>query len=557
MSGFKTLKKVIIFSFVGLRFATASDVISIGSTNGDFKYSVSAPDEVAAKTFLSLVSFRFADQGFFSVWSRLKPNATPALADSSLDGLFLDTNVTSGVLVRLGMTPQDSNLKNKILRWGDDYLYHGTTKGGLSYAFLFRGVEKDNVIRTVNAVTSETSAHAVNSTKGFKVDKIYDLLWVPSAHAAAAAAAAESCTPPNVTGGQPDALISSGVDVTANSIISHPGKASIGCVVGAIHGVWDSTGGLVWGAAKLAWKVVSKPVQTAHEAWDGAKQAYAVAQALWHDLYGELKKAVKAFDRLDAETKGKMICELVSMIGTGVVISYISAGVLFPAQMAKVTAAINDLVKLPAFVKALGAAEKVSARIAAITPEAFKVALATVKKAIFKTSAATPEKEALVVTAAEHGLAGSAVNDPTQIKQLIDAIDLLEATEEGRKRATELASSIIANLNKKDLSPEEITKIAKAALAAADYGIPDPKQFANILNTWPDGVNGVSNTLEIAAELERKPQYMKIKHIEERKIAAYNDALDWERKTNPHLAKISDKEWPEKRNKMRKCVLGL
>jgi hypothetical protein len=133
-------------------------------------------------------------------------------------------------------------------------------------------------------------------------------------------------------------------------------RGLMGCLEGALDGVYDATVGAVKDTAKQAWELITDPAKF----WNGVVAAWDRMVAFVSDLRTNLVKMAKNFGELPGEVQAKMACSFVSSIGTGVLIGFLLGGSTLAPVLARFQSYVTQLLRLDQFFTLLARMGKIS-----------------------------------------------------------------------------------------------------------------------------------------------------------------------------------------------------
>jgi hypothetical protein len=100
------------------------------------------------------------------------------------------------------------------------------------------------------------------------------------------------------------------------------------CVLGSISGVWDGSAGLVIGGVKSLSEFIVSPLESGKKYWESTTKLWDVSQKFFKDFENESRKFYAGFDTLDPIVKTKIACQVLGIVGGGILLNYLTAGVL-------------------------------------------------------------------------------------------------------------------------------------------------------------------------------------------------------------------------------------
>ncbi len=170
-----------------------------------------------------------------------------------------------------------------------------------------------------------------------------------------------------------------------------------------------------------------------------------------------------------------------------------------------------------------------------------------------------PKEIDMVRVAANHNLLSADKDDPLKYINLMMK-DLPENVKE-RKLATRVALDILEKTNGAKINEANRKDIAKAVVAAANLGHPNPEHVGRLAIEWAargDGsLKNWSEVMRLAKQEIGKREIASVSDPAERVEKAIESALDKMRKDSPAFSKMSDAEWAQVRQQMaRECGIG-
>jgi len=167
----------------------------------------------------------------------------------------------------------------------------------------------------------------------------------------------------------------------------------------------------------------------------------------------------------------------------------------------------------------------------------------------------------LVETMANKGFAGTPTNPNAQyVEEMLDAIRGMEARG---PQFIDNATKVFEELNPAKFNEATRGRTRKAIVAMANYGIDDAKvagdemkRFAAILNDWDEGIEGLTQTMELATKKMKSRDIASISDLSLKREKAWDGALDEMRVKNQAFKDMPDEQWAEVRTQMKTCPLG-
>lgn len=240
---------------------------------------------------------------------------------SSVDAIFSNEKFNKAIFLRFGVTPKGKNLDNVIMQdMTDKWVYHGVTKKNENYALYFRGFKRDEVSQILDQV--EIVAQDDGPTQGNR------------------APASEAFDVSDTGSGT-----RSGVLETARSTAVGLPYFVYGCVKGVLDG---TTAGSV-GVAVESLKKWRHPISLASEYWNGINAAWDSQERFSAAFLETVNKTYANFSEIDAQTRGKVFCKVVSTIFAGSLVTFATVGLGTPGLVEKIKEALRDLEGEPEF----------------------------------------------------------------------------------------------------------------------------------------------------------------------------------------------------------------
>ncbi len=138
-----------------------------------------------------------------------------------------------------------------------------------------------------------------------------------------------------------------GLSNISQSIInqSSPMQHISSCVLSSITGVWDGSAGLVIGGAKSLSDFIVNPIDSGKKYWESTIKLWDVSQQFFKDFERESRKLYAGFDTLDPIVKTKIACQVLGIVGGGILLNYLTAGVLATSTTEILLQKIRSVVK--------------------------------------------------------------------------------------------------------------------------------------------------------------------------------------------------------------------
>ncbi len=242
---------------------------------------------------------------------------------TGIDRVSVSSDLSQMVFVKTGFKPSDPSLNNKIQQIDEGFLYHGKTKDGLSYGVFFKGY----ILEELGPFLNDVRFSILQQPKSQNSSVFISSAW-----------AEDECSEEQPT------YFSQFVNFTKNTFNPEQSKAA-GCIVGVFKGVWDSTGGAVAGVANM----VAHPIQSAKAVWSGAQNFWKGVQAFQRDVTGTMERLYGALSRMPPGKLQEIKCRISAALGTGLLVTYFTAGVGGPAVLLKISQLLASLERTAAF----------------------------------------------------------------------------------------------------------------------------------------------------------------------------------------------------------------
>jgi hypothetical protein len=334
----KILIQIALFLLYSVTTFAATEVVPIPSP--DFNYKTQIYPHVEKDIDNLLTSF---DQFFLD--RELNQIILPEGFTETKTSLATINRIYSGdlgntvVFIKAGVIPSLNLLMEKPVQIGDGYLQHFKQSSGLVVAVFVRTKNWENA----SEIFSNLKPRFVTINQTKKQNHSLMESWTNVLIGSADAQDTVHCDPKlKSTQGSLDKLI-----VTANSLTSQasPIQHITGCAMSAIKGVWDGSGGAVIGGVKGVGEFLWSPVESGKKYWESANKLWDVTKHFFSDFENEARKLYPAFDSLDPLVKSKLACQVIGTIGGGVLLTYLTVGVMSSAAAANVLLKIKTALK--------------------------------------------------------------------------------------------------------------------------------------------------------------------------------------------------------------------
>lgn len=321
--------------------------------------------------FVAYLSLKLAERGLYqappvrSSGNGVKDSKFPL---ANLDAIYTTPDLSQTIFLKLGVLPSDPTVFNHVLDLPSGSLFHGKTSDGVPYAILFSGISRGDTGSVLHEIR-DFSAIAVHRWSLKSLVRAVESVGIRSAYAA-------DCV--NLPSNEPSPLINQGLSVVSSVIHNPVAQGSYRCVVGALKGSWDATGGMVVevgkhgvSAAKASYRVVAGFSGSVSGAWDEVSGAWSKVRNFYSNFRQITTKVYKNFENLNPQMKAEIICRVISTVvasfAVGAAVSALSAGAAGPMMAAAIANALSKLEMVPEFASALrfakgaisGAAESV------------------------------------------------------------------------------------------------------------------------------------------------------------------------------------------------------
>lgn len=221
------------------------------------------------------------------------------------------------IFVKVGLVVSDEKLLKKFEPFKEGYLYHDHL-GKTPIAIYFRNLDLQKAKQYKTKILRYFGANKLT---------LIDLI-IPKANAG-------ECDWDNglTPSGQLAAMAPVAGHFDATELLTH----SKSCVLNALKGAWDATGGAAIGIAKGFMDFVSNPIKAAGEFWDSAVNTYEKTKEFLTHFRSSINELKETLVGLPTEAKVSLVCNLVSRIGTSVLVGILTGG---PAGMLRGVSAL-------------------------------------------------------------------------------------------------------------------------------------------------------------------------------------------------------------------------
>lgn len=344
----KKLIFVVLWSFL---FSTYVCAQLIPGESPEFNYQIQTYPQIEKDKEVLL---RSVDQYFseLEISPVLLPDGFSQTKSSlaSMDRIYSGAEGNTVVFIKAGVIPSPELQINHAIKIDDGYLQHFKQDSGLVVAFYVKTSNWENASAIFTHFQSKFVSSSFNKLDKVSTVNLWSLLLLSSAHAEDNVNCDSKL---KVVPGSLDKLLSTGEALLAKQ--STPIQHIAGCTFNALKGVWNGSGGAVVEGAKGVTEFITSPVESGKRYWQSANKLWDVTKKFYNDFEAEARKLYPAFDSLDPLVKTKIGCQVVGTVGGGVLLSYLSAGVMTSTVMAnviqKIKLAISEAMGFAKFYK--------------------------------------------------------------------------------------------------------------------------------------------------------------------------------------------------------------
>ncbi len=292
----------------------------------------------------------------------------------SLDRIYSGDLGQTVIFVKTGISPSLSKMMNEVIKVEDGFLAHFMDHSGLVIAIFIKSAHWRNV-------------SDIFSDLKFKYQKVTHskniFEFIGSSYAD------DDCHSCKVET-RNEAII----DIKEIEEKVLPGASPMqylnGCTTKALKGVWEGSGGVVAGGLKTVGEFISSPVESGKKFWESATKTWDLARKFFSDFQNEARKLYASFDSLDPLTKTELACEVLGTVGGGILLTYLTAGVM------STSASTMVLLRIQVTINRVLSSKKFSSIKKLLNKNAAKlVILENVEQDLFKIPRGSPE-EALI-----------------------------------------------------------------------------------------------------------------------------------------------------------------
>jgi hypothetical protein len=336
----KSLLQLLSFLLLAIsQFAFGASELQFPLKSPDFTYKIQTYPHIESDINSLLTSF---DQ--FFVERELNPVILPDGFNETKTSLSSINRIYSGdlgrtvVFIKAGVIPNLIPVMDKSVQIGNGFLHHFKQSNGLVVAVFVQTENWENASEIFSNLQPRFVTAIETKKQNFVTRAVLSFLPMSSAYAQDT-----NCDPKIIKTQQSlENLVTTGEALSDRaSLIQHVS----GCTLSAIKGVWNGSGGAVIGGIKGVAEFVSSPVETGKKYWQSTTKLWDVTQHFFNDFENEARKLYPAFDSLDPLVKSKLACQVAGTIGGGVLLTYLSAGVMTSAAVANVLLRIKTAIK--------------------------------------------------------------------------------------------------------------------------------------------------------------------------------------------------------------------
>jgi hypothetical protein len=303
---------IVVFSFFSLNLF-ANEVPSVSP---DFRYEKQSHPILDKSRDRSLkeIDQYFERQELSRIFIN-QPMADQKTSLEAMDRIYSGDLGQTVVFVKTGVKPNLPRLMNEVVSIEDGHLAHFMDQSGLVIAVYIKSAHWE----TVSDIFQDLKS---NYQKVVHRKNIFEFI--------SSSIAEEDCT--NCT-----AKVQDGVNVDIKELEekvapkASPIQYLTGCTTKALKGVWEGSGGVVVGGVKTIGKFITSPIESGKKFWQSASKLWDVTKQFFSDFQNEARKLYDSFDSLDPLTKTELACEVIGTVGGGVLLSYLTAGVMSAA----------------------------------------------------------------------------------------------------------------------------------------------------------------------------------------------------------------------------------
>lgn len=214
------------------------------------------------------------------------------------------------IFVKIGLNPKNK-INKQMTPFKEGYLYHDQI-GATPIAFYFRNLSLEKSLFYKKKLLQKLS----KSKKVTLLD-----LFIPQAKAS-------DCEWNN--GLTPSKSLNSMQAISEKFQIDLILDSAKSCVMNALSGAWSATGGLVEGAVSGLWSFIKSPIKSANEFWDSAVSTFDKTKEFLTHFKSSILELKDTLASMPLEAQTGLICNIVSTVGTGVLVGILTGG---PAGM--------------------------------------------------------------------------------------------------------------------------------------------------------------------------------------------------------------------------------
>ncbi len=240
---------------------------------------------------------------------------------ASIDRIYSGDLGNTVIFIKAGVVPNHKEMLEKSMPMLDGYLSHFQSSNGIWIAVFVKTKNSENAFDIFTRLKNNLNADKKVVRESFSpadlvMSKAYALDMV-------------NCDrTQKVAEGNLDHLVNFGKSLAGES---SPIQYITGCTMSAIKGAWDGSGGFVIGASKGVGEFITSPIESGKKYWESTTKLWDVTQKFFSDFEQESRKLYKSFDSLDPVVKTKLACQVIGTIGGGVLLNYLTAGVMASA----------------------------------------------------------------------------------------------------------------------------------------------------------------------------------------------------------------------------------
>lgn len=333
----KALLFPVVIGLCFIQFAIAADQAT--ELPKDLKFYVL--DKVSGsdrQTIIDQVGTVLGQRGFVTLTG--EPTAAPVVFQ--YDAMFTNAEFSQAAFLKVGWAVKRKRDYEKLFRLEDgSFVYCGRINKGTPYVVFFGGFEQRDTQLILDKVKSAEAASKIFSdtfllAQAENTETQCDICQKPISPQILGASAEKNVA--DITNTQSFIL--------GNPFLSH----SWGCLKGALkgtgEGAYGATAGVVTGAisaVKFIGKLGYRAVVDPRKFWNDTKESFGRVVDFIKNFKQVAVGAWDWFSGLSPEEQGKIFCEFLAQMGTGVVVGILVGGVVIPKLFTLIADALAKL----------------------------------------------------------------------------------------------------------------------------------------------------------------------------------------------------------------------